>query len=904
MTLEPPLTLKHTNVSRPQLLHSDSKQSITASEDYYSFSEYASSESDDRSKLTVIRYQTPPSRFRSPEQSHEHLHSEATLPSMRAEKNRHLLPTVPATPPVPTPTPGTVTFDDTPTIRKLPPASLPPVNRKPQPKDGQFSHLKPPMDSESLATTPGVDPVPYIRFAIDQLTRDEEVRGSRQYALGNDDDYPVERIIPDEGLGYNENEQELQRTISERPPPRHPQHTANRNAQSPVQRDTFVPFHPPRDSLQHTPLDFMPSILRSLWLGIFVLLCTLMLAGLIFCAIYSNKNQGIWGYKSFGDSRYFVFEYLPTIFGIIILMWLFQVQTALQRIVPFIGMASDSPHPRTESVFLELYPTQFLLPRLEHFRAGQPLIGVCYVIFWLFLWTIPLLASSFNVRYDHNTSQWRWIAVQGAIWTTIVLYILLILALITLGAFLFRKQTGLKWDPRSLADIIALLERSNIMNDYNGSETFIKPEFRQRLGGRSDRLGYWHTSRRPNDIFYGIGEEGGATRRYSIEQGRIREKAPERLYPDQSGNVENERSAGDFSIRMDIRSAAVRLRHLPWYLKDTFVVAWIVIAIILLLAFFVVSFVNDAIKNGFLPQLPAAANSAGFSPSNFLYSFVPAMIAQFLFLSFLSLDYTFRTLQPYAALSSPGGATAETSLLADYPCRFPISVTLSALLNRHFRVAFLSFISLTAATLPILAGGCFWTQFYPNTTTVRVSAQITGYHALCFFLALYAVSLFALVPGRRRFALPHRSSNLAETISWVYQSQIIADRAFARPQTKADLVTRLMGAAYADRPWTRSLSALVTPSRRNLPTDDAAGSATQVTEKGRGKQRVAAEADVNAEKRMSLLDPGAIRYAFGIHVGRDGLEHLGIDRIKRGGERVGREMVIFEEQRRSWGGSV
>jgi len=58
--------------------------------------------------------------------------------------------------------------------------------------------------------------------------------------------------------------------------------------------------------------------------------------------------------------------------------------------------------------------------------------------------------------------------------------------------------------------------------------------------------------------------------------------------------------------------------------------------------------------------------------------------------------------------------------------------------------------------------------------------------------------------------------------------------------------------------------------------------------------------DEAGNKRMSLLDPGAIRYGFGIHVGRDGLEHLGIDRVKRGGDRSGREMVIYEEQRRSF----
>ena len=59
---------------------------------------------------------------------------------------------------------------------------------------------------------------------------------------------------------------------------------------------------------------------------------------------------------------------------------------------------------------------------------------------------------------------------------------------------------------------------------------------------------------------------------------------------------------------------------------------------------------------------------------------------------------------------------------------------------------------------------------------------------------------------------------------------------------------------------------------------------------------------VSMERHNSMIDPDKIRYGFGIHVGRDGLEHLGIDRCRRGGERSGRELVIFEEQRGMGGG--
>ncbi|ORY09252.1 hypothetical protein BCR34DRAFT_376524 [Clohesyomyces aquaticus] len=898
MSLETPFQLKHTNVSRPQLSHSGSTQSITASEGYYSLSDHAaSSESDDKAKTTPGRYHTPPSRNPSPLQRSSNEHSvPRPEPAVTSLKGigipRHQAQVSEADYPL-THTVSTIaeerpdTQDSRRTLRPAPAAAP----------------RAPAMDSESLATTPGMDDTPYIRFAIDQLTRDEEVRGSRLYPQVNpadDEDYPVERIISDDGLGYMDQE----RRASHPPPSKPPKHTPGPSGDSTVQRDIFVPFRPTSDSHQHLPLHFLPSILRPLWLGLFIFLCALMLAALIFTAIYSNRDNGagLWDYLAFGDNRYFVFEYLPTMLGMVVLMWLFQIQIALQRVVPFISMASDSPQQRSEAVFLQLYPMQFLLPKLEYFKAGQPLVGACFIVFWLFSWTIPLLASSFNVRFDLNSRVWRWVAVQGIIWTVIVLYILLVVAVITLLVFLVRKQTGLKWDPRSLADIIALLERSNIMNDYNGAETFEKDEFRQRLGGRTDRLGYWSTTRRPNDVFYGIGEEGGATRRYSIEQGRIREKGPERAYPEPLHPGASR--PGDFSIRMDIRSPSVRLKYLPWYLRDTSVVAWIVTATVLLIAWYVVSFVNGAVRLGFLPQVYARTNSAGFSASNFLYSFIPGLIGHFLFLVMLTFDYSVRALTPYIALSSKGGATAEASLLVDYSYRLPISATLAALENRHFQPALLSFVSLLSVTLPIIGGGCFWTQYYPGSNIVRVAADLPGYYALCFFNAVFAIGLLALIPGRRRGALPHRSSNLAEVISWVYQSQILTDRAFARPQTKPELVTRLMGTAYLDRPWGRSLTALVRPSRDNLQAD----AAVEQNEKGKSRERRKdrhSQRESDAEKRDSVLEPRKIRYGFGIHVGRDGLEHLGIDRVRRGGTRSGRELVIWEEQRRrSWAGSV
>ena len=66
-------------------------------------------------------------------------------------------------------------------------------------------------DNDVSSTTPGVDDTPYIRFAIDQLTRDEELLGSRIQRAPSEESYPVDRIISDEGLGYFGHDQQPSR---------------------------------------------------------------------------------------------------------------------------------------------------------------------------------------------------------------------------------------------------------------------------------------------------------------------------------------------------------------------------------------------------------------------------------------------------------------------------------------------------------------------------------------------------------------------------------------------------------------------------------------------------------------------------------------------------------------------
>lgn len=169
------LTFRITIVSKPQLVHSSSKQSIAAS-DYYSLASDDSSHHDH----APLQYQTPPSQIRSGTASPDVQQSEPTTSSLRPVKQ---------SPPSRVVNPTVVRFSGTQADKKKASA-------------GECFNSQKAVDCDISSTTPGVDDTPYIRFAIDQLTRDEELLGPRRQGGPSEELYPVDRIIPDEGLGY------------------------------------------------------------------------------------------------------------------------------------------------------------------------------------------------------------------------------------------------------------------------------------------------------------------------------------------------------------------------------------------------------------------------------------------------------------------------------------------------------------------------------------------------------------------------------------------------------------------------------------------------------------------------------------------------------------------------------
>ncbi|KAK6580572.1 hypothetical protein PZA11_006808 [Diplocarpon coronariae] len=785
---------------------------------------------------TVIRWQTPPSRSYTPQQrSEDTLRSEDTIRkqgtirsdvTVRPAGHRHSAGAY-----------EPAYNSDTPLVERLDEDQI----RSDQAQDSYRGGEMDVMSVGSSSPTPG-DDTEYIRYAIDQLTRDHEGRRNQQRYSTPTGAWPAsldERIISGSS-GYSTAEQEREalrlvrkhrsspgegrlfalnptRPLSDDDQPLRAEAPASRRSSHP---EVFIPVSLPPNSFAPN-LTFVPAILRPLSMITLSCSCLLMTAALIFCAVYSSSHDSLaaWTAGIYGD-RYFVFSFLPQILAACVFLYVQCAVAAITRIMPFAMMALPSAESRSNALFLGLFPRSMLWPRWD----GPVSMNLANLFFWLSIFTIPLQGCLFSATKVDG--MWRWTAVQGVAWTLVAIYLLILIAASITGLF-FRRTTGLMWDPRSLADLIALLPTSNSLRDYPGTDVMWNVEdIRHKLSLRSDRLGYWRTPNKDRGIFYCIGEEGASTRQYTLQSGKIQEKI--------RTNADVEKS--------ELYSSNTRFRYIPWFLKDTFVVSWAVAAFILLVALFVVSFLpSTAIRKGFAPQVPVLPNSAGFSPANFLYSFVPSTIGMFIYLSFQPIDMALRKLQPWAELGKPAGASAERSLLLDYPARLPISCSVQAFTNGHYRVAILSLLSTLFLLIPILAGGLF----FPLTTpanVVRMIPNLSSFYIILTLLCLYLLALLLLLPHRQLMYLPHGVDCLAEIFSFVYGSQILSDSAFQKLKSRTDLVTRLTGA------------------RQGWPP----------TERGERNQ-----------------------FAFGVYSGRAGGECLGIERLGRRGTQ---EVVILSKR--------
>ncbi|KAF5670618.1 hypothetical protein FHETE_4525 [Fusarium heterosporum] len=679
----------------------------------------------------------------------------------------------------------------------------------------RMANIKDELTIAAGKVTPGVDDTPYIQYALEALTRNHGGPSAAHFPSGSsrgyEEDYPQPRRYANEETGYPQLkhpepayvEDRLPEPIETQVPRReipdtamyhapavhHDEPAARRDVPNPpqvptpsnpsdseqfVQREKARPRSIPIDRAQ-PPLTFKPAILRPTSMSILALLCLIMIAALIFCAVYSQKDDGFTPYPgSIYSGQYFLFRILPQIFAGIILIYAQSVVATSMRTLPFSAMADAEPRARYLALFRRLYPLTFLLPSFTGPWQFQ-FFSVCT---WLANFSIPLMSTAFSCIYRER---WVWAAVQGITWTLIVLYILLLVSTIILMAFWFKKWTGLLWDVRSIGHLLPLLSESNTTRSYEGVDVVQRSSlFQAQLRDRHlDRLGYWQLDGQPPGMWYGIGSVGEDAQSDRRTFNIIPKKASYNISP--------------ASSRDDLEAEAryAHYRYLPIALRTPVILGSVVFMTGLILAILLVSFLPQTrLDQGYFPQVPARPGNGAFSAANFLYAFVPSLLGMIMFLLFQSIDHALRVHQPWADLSKPSGAIASKSILADYAACLPFQCTWNALRNGHWRVAVTSFMATIFIFIPILAGGLFM-ALTNSRVQVKMFPNMPVFGVLLAFLFLYLGCLTLMLPGRQALRIPHPVNCLAELIALCTSEETVHDSAFLAVRDTADLKSRL-----------------------------------------------------------------------------------------------------------------
>ena len=659
--------------------------------------------------------------------------------------------------------------------------------------------------------TPGVDNTPFVQYAIEALTRDRDTGYSAAAHSGSG------------SSSYGQQQQQQQQPrqsrlhrppqhappvttpLPARPPVSHPHETGRPDSLHPPPPLPFIPgpresAHSLADSLlkkgprppqphewrpveedellatgaELPALNFRPWPLRAPALFGFMAVCVSMVAALILSAVYSNTHHGLVEWATLYGGRYYLFRILPQLLAAFILLYAQFTVTTIFRMLPFARLASEEPEDREGALFQELYPS-FLWPRL----VGPWNVWVPVLVTWLMSLTIPLQSSLFTVILVDQT--WTWATVQGVAWTLVALYLaLLASAVITWRYWASLESTGLIWDPRSLADVAALVSETNTAEDYRGTQLArsrdgIRFALRRRGADRlcywtwkDGRHGFWHTLGTPMD-------EANVIPTPDLNAGHRMKRHAEK-----QGLFTSPEAEHDADLEATAASPESRHRYLPFCLRTSQLLWSTIAATILLVAIFTLSFLPATrLSAGFAPSLRADPQPGAFSPADFLFSFLPSLLGTLLFLAFQPLDTHLRILQPWAALADPRGSPASRSLLADYAACAPGQATLHALRNRHWRVAAVSLLAALFALLPVLAGGIFMALTTP-TGEVRMYANTPAYAVLLALLVCYLVALLALLPARAALRMPHAVTCLAEVVGYVVSAEARGEPAFKR----------------------------------------------------------------------------------------------------------------------------
>lgn len=210
---------------------------------------------------------------------------------------------------------------------------------------------------------------------------------------------------------------------------------------------------------------------------------------------------------TYSDIRYIV-RYVPAVVGTISQLASRSVFFAFARIDPYLSMA-DSKHSGSKrhctgdaaiaAPFIPptAYPTHpFTTGRYLRFAAIISQLVTSYI-------------TAFKAGLLSSTAlpSGRWIVTihPGIALTLIGVYVVNISVMMWIFGSLWTHSTGLKWDPVTIADQVALFHGTNVFKDFEELELHPDEMAYKLLRTNEYRIGYWTKGVDETNIVYGIG---------------------------------------------------------------------------------------------------------------------------------------------------------------------------------------------------------------------------------------------------------------------------------------------------------------------------------------------------------------------------------------------------------------
>ncbi|TKA83856.1 hypothetical protein B0A55_00161 [Friedmanniomyces simplex] len=506
--------------------------------------------------------------------------------------------------------------------------------------------------------------------------------------------------------------------------------------------------------LTYFPLMLSPKVTLFLAALYFVLM-----GGAIVLYLLANERTA---YPVQNVNLYLAARYGPAVIAIITSSLFKSTIQELRRMLPYINMA-DRRRGRA------IGPGSYSVGALYWPLLYGPNTPGTWIIRFFMPFTTALIASKtllINVVEQNNT--WLVVIHRGVAVLLAAYYALSGGLTLLLTCWLWGRETGLRedWDPRSLADIIALFYWSNLDASFvSGS-----PRDRHYLRGTRFRLGYWKRGR--DEIVYGI--------RVISETASTGNEIPSRkkgpnayvytplmsrimlifwasaafvvllllLYAAAAGYVSNGFAVQDFLVH-GLNSSAGHLNAS-------------------------LSLGGDIVAG--LEWISRAEANALLATSTYLRA-LPIWFLTAAFEYSIALDAHFRYMQPLYNMRR-GPCLAEDSILLGYLNMSPLEVTREAFQRSHWKVFYYSILSAVSTTLILVPVG---TLALTHTGDNLIIGQFSWpfYIGSVVIISIYIVScLFAWPPDRRR--APRQTTSLIDIWTMFRNSRLCQQTEFGR----------------------------------------------------------------------------------------------------------------------------